>query len=475
MAAGARGSTRFKSRRVYAAFAILAFAAFLALQLHPLGLQAVLLGRAVDISASPNELTLYASNASLFCYPGALEVKNLGVASLTYLLDFSVEGRAAYFEVRSGNLTLLAVPAGLSRGLELEPGASAVLTLCVRGPADRVLRLLLVDPRYPEATRAAVLLRVGATDWWNNTFPRRVELVPVVAGEGLALFEVTGDGEVYVNGKYAGRVPSLAGLPSGSIAVIYRVGGADYLLPSQVEAWVLRSDGVLEPRGLRSPGEPIASTDRLVFAAWLTNESRLYLYTGGKPLGQPAPSVEVKGLVVSAGPFSLELNDYGFSGPGFSVNLSGSIAYPYTVRRVDYSDAGGWRLVLSGPVRAVLAFITSGSSQYGVEAFATVWGRGADSVLTYVWPSVTRRGDIIEWVGTTVIAPNATFSFDCGTACSTLPVQLEREGDTVKVVLCRRYWQPGNARFGYYALLLSKLQLAELKSIKAKASSFPGG
>jgi len=57
-----------------------------------------------------------------------------------------------------------------------------------------------------------------------------------------------------------------------------------------------------------------------------------------------------------------------------------------------------------------------------------------------------------------------------------LPVKLERVGEsTVRVVLCRNYWQPGNARFGYYALLFSKLELAELKTLSARLSSFPGG
>jgi hypothetical protein len=292
----------------------------------------------------------------------------------------------------------------------------------------------------------------------------------------LALFEVTGEGEVYVNGRYVRRIPGLAGLPAGSVAVVYRAGGADYLLPSQVEAWALRSDGVLEPKGLRSPGEVIASSDRLVFAAHLTNGSRIFIYTGGGPVSQPEPSVEVRGSLVSAGAFAVELDGYGFSGPGFTANLSGSIAYPYTVRREDYSDPGAWRLVAAGPIRAVLAFNTSGVSQYGVEAFLTVWGRGADSALAYVWPRVEYRGIILEWIGSIVSAANATFTFECGTTCNVLPVKLERVGEsTVRVVLCRDYWQPGNARFGYYALLFSKLELAELKTLSVKLSSFPGG
>jgi len=465
-----------KRRRAYAVLAAIAVAAFLALQLYPLGLQAVLLGRRVDVSVSPTELALYASNASLFCYPGVLEVRNLGEAGLSYRLNFSLEGRAALFEVRSGDATLLALPAGTSRVLELGPGSSAKLTLCVRGPADPSLKLVARDPSYPEATRLSVTVKVASTDWWNNTFPRRLELAPVVAREGLALFEVTGEGEVYVNGRYVRRIPGLAGLPAGSVAVVYRAGGADYLLPSQVEAWVLRSDGLLEPKGLRSLGEVFASSDRLVFAAYLTNGSRIFIYAGGGPVSQPGPSVEVRGSLVSAGAFAVELDGYGFSGPGFLANLSGSIAYPYTVRREDYSDPGVWRLVAIGPVRAVLAFNTSGVSQYGVEAFLTVWSRGADSALAYVWPRVEYRGIIIEWIGSIVSAPNATFTFECGTTCNVLPVKLERVGEsTVRIVLCRNYWQPGNARFGYYALLFSKLELAELKTLSARLSSFPGG
>jgi len=476
VAVGGQRVARLKLRRAYAVFATLAVAAFLALQLYPLGLQAVLLGKAVDVSVSPTELALYASNTTLFCYPNALEVRNLGTAGLTYLLDFSLDGRASLLEVRSGDLTLLAVPAGAAKRLELGPGSSTKLTVCVRGPADPVLKLLAMDPRYPEATSLSVTLKVASTDWWNNTFPRRIELAPLVAREGLALFEITGEGEVYVNGRYVRRIPSLAGVLAGSVAVVYRIGGADYLLPSQVEAWILRSDGVLEPRGLRGPGEGITGSDRLVFAAYLANGSKVFIYVGGGPLSQPEPSVEVRGSLALAGAFSVELNDRGFSGPGFSANLSGSIAYPYTVRREDYSDPGAWRFVAAGPVRAMLAFKTSGASQYEVEAFLTVWGRGVDAALAYVWPRVERRGDIIEWVGSSVSAPNATLVFECGTTCNVLPVKLERAGEgSARVVLCCNYWQPGNARFGYYALLFSKLELAELKSLSARLSSFPGG
>jgi hypothetical protein len=54
-------------------------------------------------------------------------------------------------------------------------------------------------------------------------------------------------------------------------------------------------------------------------------------------------------------------------------------------------------------------------------------------------------------------------------------VKLEQTDEEAKLVLCRDYWQPGNARFGYYALLFSKLELAELKTLSARLSSFPGG
>uniref|UniRef100_A0A7C3SKJ8 Uncharacterized protein n=1 Tax=Thermofilum pendens TaxID=2269 RepID=A0A7C3SKJ8_THEPE len=470
------GGFRLERRRAYAVLAALAVAAFIAVQLFPLGLQAVLLGRTLDVSVSRSELTLYASNSTLFCYSDVLEVRNLGAAGLTYALNFSLRGYAEVFEVRSGGLTLLVVPAGLSRRLELSPDSSARLTLCIRGPADASLKLVAEDPVYREATRFAVTIKVGLTDWWNNTFPRRIELRPVVAREGLALFEVTGEGELYVNGKYVRRIPGLAGTLAGSLAVVYRVGGADYLLPFQVEEWVPRDDGVLEPRRLRSSKEVIARSDRLVFAAYLSNGSSIFLYVGGGPLGQLEPAVEVRGSLVSAGAFSLELNDYGFKGPGFSVNLSGSIAYPYAVKREDYSDPGVWRFVAVGPVRAVLAFSTSAVSLYRAEAFLTVWGRGVNTVLAYVWPSVEYRGIILEWIGTLVSASNITFVFDCGTTCNTLPVKLEQVGEaSTRIVLCRDYWQPGNTRFGYYALLLTKLELAELKSLGVRQSSFPGG
>jgi len=453
--------------------ALLLFLAFLLL--HPLGLQAVLAGREKDVQVTPSELTVFVSNASVFCYSDTLELKNLGVAGLTYALNFSLEGSAAVFELRSRSLTIPLAPAVAVKQLRLEPGASAKLGVCVKGPASAPLKLHVWDPRYPEATEQVVSVKVVYTDWWNNTFSRRVELEPVVSKDGLALFEVTGAGEVYVNGRYVRRVRSLAGLPAGSVAVVYRVGGADYLLPSQVEAWFKHRDGFLEPRGLKAPGEAIGADDRLVFAAYLTNGSGIHLYLGGGPLSQPEPKVEVLGSRVVVDGFSVDLNDFGFSSSGFSANLSGSIAYPFWRRREDYSDPGRWRLVLSGPVRTIFAFNTSGIWQYRVEAFLTVWGRGANSTLAYVWPSVEYRGIILEWLGPLVSYANATFMFECGTTCEVLPVKLEPMNETAtRIVLCRDYWQPG-ARYGYYVLLFSKLELAELKSLGVKLSSFPGG
>ena len=465
----------FGRKGVYAALSVAGLAAFFSLLLHPLGLQAVLVGGVKDVTVSSSELKLYASNASVFCYRDVLELKNLGSAGLAYSLNFSLEGRAELFEVRNSNVTLLAVPVGVVRRLELEPNAAVKLSVCLKGPSDTLLRLRVWDARFREATENVVNVSVAFTDWWNNTFPRRIEMTPVVSREGVALFEVTGEGEVYVNGRYVRRIWSLAGGLAGSVSVVYKVGGADYTIPSQVEVWIVRNDGVLEPRRLRSPDEVIGRNDRLVFAVYLSNDSSIFLYFGGGPLGQFKPTVEVSGTRIAAGSFYVDLNDYGFSGPGFSANLSGSIIYPYTARREIYSDSGVWKPVLLGPVRALFAFSTSGLSQYSVEAFLSVWGRGADTALVYVWPSVERRGTILEWIGATVTAPNATFQFLCGTTCATLPVKLERVDSETMLVLCRDYWQPGDARFGYYALLLSKLQLAELKALGARVSSFPGG
>jgi hypothetical protein len=465
----------FGRRGVYAALGAVCLVAFFLLLLYPLGLQAVLVGGVRDVDVSPAELKLYASNVSVFCYRDVLELKNLGSAGLAYSLDFSLEGRAEFFEVRSSNDTLFAAPVRAAKRLVLEPGAAVKLSVCLKGPSDSLLRLRFWDSRFREATESVVTVSVSFTDWWNNTFSRRIELTPVVSREGVALFEVTGEGEVYVNGKYVRRIWSLAGVPAGSVAVVYRVGGADYLVPSQVEAWVERNDGVLEPRGVRAPNEVVGRNDRLVFTVYLANESRIFLYFGGGPLGQFKPAIEVSGNRAAAGSFYIELNDYGFSGPGFSANLSGSIVYPYTARRETYSDPGEWKLVLSGPVRALFAFVTNGLSRYRVESFLAVWGRGAEAALVYVWPSVERRGTILEWIGAVVSSPNATFQFLCGTTCDALPVKLEQTDEEAKLVLCRDYWQPGNARFGYYALLFSKLELAELKTLSARLSSFPGG
>jgi len=274
---------------------------------------------------------------------------------------------------------------------------------------------------------------------------------------------------VYANGVYIGRVHALQGVDAGSIAVVYVKGGASYLLPFQVEAWEPRNDGVVEPRGLREG--IVRPYDRLVFALYATNGTRVDLYVGGrleegfKAVGHAERRViEVEGL-------RIDLDEYGFAAPGLYVNLSGRIAFPYQVRLEYYSDWGDWRPVAVGPVRAIAAFNTSGLSGYVAEAFLMVWGLNLNVTQVEYWPKAIRRGIVLDWTAPLIEAENATMELICGTACDLLPLKLEPWG----VKLCEDYWQPGDHRFGYFTLLFKWSELGSVKSVRSRLSSFPGG
>ncbi|MEZ0345889.1 MAG: hypothetical protein ABWK01_05000 [Infirmifilum sp.] len=463
---------RLSRRRLYALLAAAALLTFLVVVLfYPLGLQALVAGRLRDVEVRPGELTLYASNRTFFCYDGVVEVRNLGAAGQAYQLSARLEGSPSFFSLSAGGQLLLLVDSGGARYgvLRLEPGSSARLSLCVKLPSPAQLRLTLYDSRYPEATSASLVVRVVATEWWSNAFPRRVSITPVVSREGLALFEVLGSGEVRVNGRTVGTVYPLRGVDASSIAVVLARGGAGYLLPFQVESWERRADGVVEPRGLKNGS--IGLEDRLVFAAYVDNGSRIDVYIGGRlneSFGAAGVAsqggIEVKGLKVL-------LDEWGFSTRGLYVNLSGRIAFPYVSRLVYYSDPGGWRVLAVGPVRALAGFNTSGLSGYNVEAFLAVWGLGINVTQLEYWPLAIRNGIILDWAGPLFNASAARVELVCGTTCNELPVKLEPWG----VQLCRDYWQPGYHRFGYFTLLFRWGELGSVSSVRGRVSSFPGG
>jgi len=461
-------------KRLIGAFTVVALAAFLVLLLlYPLGLQALFLGGLRDLEAAPLQLTLYLSNRTVFCYENALEVKNIGGSGLTYELTFSLEGSPEFISVAHGGEIVLALEKGslTQRALKLEPGSSASLTICAKAPSPSSLKLRVVDPRFREATETLVTISVVETDWWRKEFPRRLSILYTVSGEGFALFEVTGSGEVYVNGLRIGRVHALQGVDAGRIAVVYAKGGAGYLLPFQVEAWERRTDGVIEPRGLRSG--TIGPYDRLVFAAYVSNETRIDIYAGGM-LGEafpPAGQLEVERGFISVEGLLVKLDSYGFAAPGLYVNLSGRIAFPYQVRLEYYSDWGDWRPVAVGPVRAIAAFNTTGLSGYVAEAFLMVWGLNLNVTQVEYWPMAIRRGIVLDWAAPLIEAENVSVELICGTACDLLPLKLEPWG----VKLCENYWQPGDHRFGYFTLLFKWGELGSVKSVRSRLSSFPGG
>ena len=461
-------------RRLAYALAAAALAAFLALLLlYPLGLQALSLGGLKDVEVSPQQLTLYLSNGSAFCYEEALTVRSLGGSGVEYELSFSLEGSPAFFSLTRGGEILFVSEGGsvTQRALRLRPGSSANLTICAKTPSPSELRLRVFDPRFRDATEASVAIRVAETDWWRKEFPRRLSLLYAVPGDGFALFEVLGSGEVYVNGRPAGRVHRLQGADAGSLAVVYVRGGAGYLLPFQVEAWERRADGVVEPRGLRSGS--IGPYDRLVFAAYVSNGTRIDVYVGGR-LAEAFPAagrwVAERGLL-EVGGLQLVLDGHGFAAPGLYANLSGRVAFPYRAQREYYSDGGEWRVVAVGPVRAVAAFNTSGLSGYVAEAFLMVWGLKLNATQVEYWPKTLRRGVVLEWDAPLINASGVEVELVCGTACDALPLRLEPWG----VKLCENYWQPGEHRFGYFTLLFRWSELGSVSGVRGRLSSFPGG
>ncbi|MGC9108126.1 MAG: hypothetical protein ACP5IE_08075, partial [Infirmifilum sp.] len=120
-----------------------------------------------------------------------------------------------------------------------------------------------------------------------------------------------------------------------------------FLLPFQVEAWERDSDGVVRPKGLRN--ETIRANDRLVFAAHVSNDSRIDIYTGGKMREGFKPGLSYSDNIFEAKGFRVQLGEWGFTAPGIFVNLSGRIAYTYQQQKTYYSDPGKWRLVAVGP------------------------------------------------------------------------------------------------------------------------------
>ncbi|ABL78921.1 hypothetical protein Tpen_1525 [Thermofilum pendens Hrk 5] len=466
---------RLRKRDVYLYLASLLVAAFATLVLlYPLGVQAVVVGGARDVEAKPAELDVYASNTTVYCYGGALELKNLGAAGQAYRLRISASPPRglSLLELRLNGSAVFALGAvNASREVVLPAGSSARLDLCVKASSPGSVELVFVDPAYARATESRVRVSYRLTDWWNNTFPRRVELVPVVSKPGVALFEVTGSGEVYVNGRLVRRISGIAGLGSDAFAVVLRRSGADYLLPYQVEAWTVRGDGVAEPSGVRRPGEAVWGDDRLVFAAYLENGSRIYIYMGGRyPWGEAGDVQVLEGAALLGGE-RLNLSRWGVEARGFSLNLSGYVVFPYQSVKEELSDPGSWRNAASGPVRTVLWFSTTGFSNYRVEAAVTLWGRGVNAALVYVWPSLSYRGIVLEWVSPRIaLRGNTSLAFNPGTTGNYLPLRLEKYG----VALCRDFFLSGGT-YGYFSLALGPAPFAELKRLDAAYSSFPGG
>ncbi|MEM3944496.1 MAG: hypothetical protein QXJ59_10465 [Thermofilaceae archaeon] len=419
------------------------------------------------MSVEPSEITLYASRGRVFCYEGAVEVRNLGAAGLSYELEASLVGVPLYFSLRSGDAVILGP--NVSSPLKLAPGSSARLSVCLRAPSPSELMLRLFDLRYREATEAVVRIRVVETDWWDNRFSRRLSLTFTAEREGLALFEVLGSGEVYVNGAYVGRVHALQGVDAGMLAVVYVKGDANFLLPFQVEAWERRADGVVEPKGLR--GGSVGPYDRLVFAAYVSNGTRIDVYFGGRLEERFEAAGTVERGVIKVRGLSVELNEYGFAAPGLYVNLSGRIAFPYQVRLEYYSDWGDWRVAIVGPVRVVAVFNTTGLSGYVAEAFLMVWGLNLNVTQVEYWPKTIRRGIVLDWAAPLIEAENVSVELICGTACDLLPLKLEPWG----VKLCQDWWQPGDHRFGYFTLLFKWGELGSVRSVRSRLSSFPGG
>jgi len=477
---------RFRKSRVLAIIAVIILASFIALvAVYPLGIQAVILGGTKDVwvysGGKPvsGAVQVYASNETVYCFPGIVELRNSGIAGLPYTLGVSLRPSAGleFLEVRANGSMVLGFGPGLnySGSLRLEPGSSVKLDLCLKAGRQGSFTLTFVDPRYESATRSVVTFSYVLVDWWNNSFTKRITLTPIVSREGLAIFEITADGTVYVNGKPVRKVSSLEGIEADGLAVVLKSAGARYLVPFQVESWAKRSDGVLFPASIKSGREQMWGYDRLVFSAYITNGSRIEIYLGGRLTANFTGGVEVRGDTVVFGSERATLNEWGFFGEGWGVNLSGYIVYPYQARRIEYSDAGAWRLLVSGPVRTVFWFNTSGFSDYRIESAVAFWGRGINATQMYVWPSVDYRGIVLEWASPIIyMGKSWTMSLDCGTTCGSLPVKVV-PGNKTRIQLCQDFFTPGGARYGYFHIVLVKAPLAEIKSVAVSFSSFPGG
>jgi hypothetical protein len=254
---------RFRKSRVIAIIAVIILASFLALlAVYPLGIQAVMLGGTKDVwvysggKQVSGAVQVYASNETVYCFPGIIELRNSGIAGLPYTLGVSLRPSSGleFLEVRANGSMVLGFGPGLnySGSMRLDPGSSVKLDLCLRAGRPGSFMLTFVDPRYERATMSVVTFSYVLVDWWNNSFTRRITLTPIVSREGLALFEIAADGTVYVNGKPVRKVSSLEGVEASGLAVVLKSGGARYLLPFQVESWAKRPDGVLYPASIKS-------------------------------------------------------------------------------------------------------------------------------------------------------------------------------------------------------------------------------
>jgi len=474
-----------KKSRVLAIIISIILTSFVAfLFLYPLGLQAVILGGVKDVVLLSNgkpvngEVQVYASNETVYCYPDLFELRNEGVAGLSYSLKPMLVSSSGvdFLELRANKSLVIGIGGGLnhSRVVILAPGSSVSLDLCIKAKAAGSFRLVFLDSSHAKATKVEAAVSFKLVDWWNNSFSKRVTLTPIIAREGIGLFEITGGGEVYVNGRLVRRISSLVGTPTDSIVVVLKSGGSRYILPFQVEAWGKTIYNVIIPLRLKVVGEQLQGQDRIVFPVYLTNGTRIEIYFGGSFLGNFTTDIRASDNTVIFGSESVRLDEWGLSGKDISINLSGYIVYPLSAKREELSDEGSWRLTVLGPVRAVYVFNTTGISNYRIEAIASFWGRGVEATQITVWPRIMSTGMVIEWVSTKIYAgKDWESSFDCGTTCLSLPVRLV-PGNLTKVLLCDHYYTPP-AQYGYYLLLFSRASLAEIKSMAASFSSFPGG
>jgi hypothetical protein len=141
---------RFRKSRVLAILAVIVLAGFLALvAVYPLGIQAVMLGGAKDVWAYSGgkpvsgAVQVYASNETVYCFPGIIELRNSGIAGLPYTLGVSLRPGAGleFLEVRANGSMVLGFGPGLnySGSLRLDPGSSVKLDLCLKAGKARLL------------------------------------------------------------------------------------------------------------------------------------------------------------------------------------------------------------------------------------------------------------------------------------------------------------------------------------------------